>query len=96
MNRVTRIVLVTLMAAFAVQTCVKANAEPPYSQVATEAKYPPTTEGDFVVHNFKFKSGQALPEVRLHYTTLGKPARDAQGSTTNAVLILHGKTNRTT
>jgi homoserine O-acetyltransferase len=90
MNRVTRIVLVTLMAAFAVQTCVKANAEPPYSQVATEAKYPPTTEGDFVVHNFKFKSGQALPEVRLHYTTLGKPARDAQGRTTNAVLILHG------
>ncbi len=31
-----------------------------------------------------------MPEVRLHYTTLGKPARDAQGRTTNAVLILHG------
>ena len=58
--------------------------------VSTEAKYPPTTEGDFVVHNFKFKSGQSMPEVRLHYTTLGKPAHDAQGRTTNAVLILHG------
>ena len=55
-----------------------------------EAKYPPTTEGDFVVHNFKFHSGESLPEVRLHYTTLGKPAKDAQGRTTNAVLILHG------
>ena len=51
---------------------------------------PPTTEGDFVVHNFKFHSGESMPDVRLHYTTLGKPARDAQGRTTNAVLILHG------
>ena len=51
---------------------------------------PVTTEGDFVVHNFKFHSGESLPDVRLHYTTLGKPARDAEGRTTNAVLILHG------
>ena len=51
---------------------------------------PATTEGNFVVHNFKFHSGESLPDVRLHYTTLGKPARDAQGRTTNAVLILHG------
>ena len=51
---------------------------------------PATTEGDFVVHNFTFHSGESFPDVRLHYTTLGKPARDAQGRTTNAVLILHG------
>jgi homoserine O-acetyltransferase len=51
---------------------------------------PATTEGDFVVHNFKFRSGESLPDVRLHYTTLGKPSHDAQGRTTNAVLILHG------
>src|SRR5882757_10915632 len=51
---------------------------------------PATTEGDFVVHNFDFHSGESLPDVRLHYTTLGKPAFDAQGRTTNAVLILHG------
>jgi homoserine O-acetyltransferase len=31
-----------------------------------------------------------LPDVRLNYTTLGKPVRDAQGRTTNAVLILLG------
>jgi homoserine O-acetyltransferase/O-succinyltransferase len=49
-----------------------------------------TTEGDFVVKNFKFRSGEMLPELRLHYTTLGKPAHDAQGRVTNAVLILHG------
>jgi len=51
---------------------------------------PATTEGDFVVHNFQFRSGESLADVRLHYTTLGKPVKDAQGRTTNAVLILHG------
>src|SRR6266481_3213412 len=55
-----------------------------------EAKWPATTEGDYVAKNFKFHSGESLPDVRLHYTTLGKPARDAQGRTRNAVLILHG------
>src|SRR5712691_2763272 len=55
-----------------------------------EAKWPATTEGDYVAKNFKFRSGETLPELRLHYTTLGKPARDAQGQVTNAVLILHG------
>jgi homoserine O-acetyltransferase/O-succinyltransferase len=48
------------------------------------------TEGDFVIHNFQFHSGESLPELRLHYTTLGKPVKDATGRTTNAVLILHG------
>jgi homoserine O-acetyltransferase/O-succinyltransferase len=53
------------------------------------AKFHPT-EGDFVVHNFKFRSGEQLPELRLHYTTFGQPARDVQGHVTNAVLLLHG------
>lgn len=48
------------------------------------------TEGDFVAHNFKFQSGEQLAELRLHYITLGQPARDAQGKVTNAVLLLHG------
>jgi homoserine O-acetyltransferase len=51
---------------------------------------PATTEGDFVLHDFKFHSGESLPELRLHYTTLGKPVRDAQGHVSNAALILHG------
>jgi len=54
------------------------------------AKRPGTTEGDFVVKDFKFRSGETLPELRLHYTTLGKPVRNADGRVTNAVLILHG------
>ena len=53
------------------------------------AKYQ-VTEGDFVAHDFKFRSGEQLAELRLHYRTLGKPARDANGRVTNAVLLLHG------
>ena len=48
------------------------------------------SEGDYVVHDFHFASGEMLPELRLHYTTLGKPRRDAHGKVANAVLILHG------
>jgi len=55
----------------------------------TPSQYP-VVEGDYVAHNFKFKSGEELPELRLHYRTLGKPDRDAQGRIKNAVLILHG------
>jgi homoserine O-acetyltransferase/O-succinyltransferase len=47
-------------------------------------------EGDFVLHDFHFASGESLAELRLHYTTLGTPLRDAQGHISNAVLILHG------
>jgi homoserine O-acetyltransferase len=47
-------------------------------------------EGDYVIRDFHFASGETLPELRLHYTALGKPHRDAQGKVDNAVLILHG------
>ena len=47
-------------------------------------------QGDFVARNFTFKSGETIPELRLHYRTLGKPQRDAQGVVRNAVLIVHG------
>ena len=55
-----------------------------------EQTWPAPQEGDYVVHDFHFQSGETLPEVRLHYYTFGKPAKDANGRTTNAVLILHG------
>jgi homoserine O-acetyltransferase len=54
------------------------------------AQYPAPTEGDWVVKDFRFRSGESLPELRVHYRTLGKPERDAQGVVRNAVLILHG------
>jgi homoserine O-acetyltransferase len=48
------------------------------------------TEGDAVFRNVLFDSGESLPEVRLHYTTLGRPKRDAAGVVRNAVIALHG------
>jgi homoserine O-acetyltransferase/O-succinyltransferase len=59
---------------------------------ASAADYPAPTEGDYTIRDFKFASGETLPELRLHYRTLGKPEKDAQGKTTNAVLIMHGTT----
>jgi homoserine O-acetyltransferase/O-succinyltransferase len=57
---------------------------------AVSQNWPAPQEGDYIVHDFHFQSGERLPEVRLHYRTLGKPLKDASGRTTNAVLILHG------
>ena len=57
---------------------------------AQTPNYPAPTPGDYVLKDFKFASGQSLPELRIHYRTLGEPRKDAQGRTTNAVLILHG------
>lgn len=54
------------------------------------AQYPAPTEGDFVIKDFRFTSGEVLPELRVHYRTLGKPQRDAHGVMRNAVLIMHG------
>jgi homoserine O-acetyltransferase/O-succinyltransferase len=59
---------------------------------ASAADYPAPTESDFTIRDFKFASGETLPELRLHYRTLGKPEKDAQGKTTNAILIMHGTT----
>jgi homoserine O-acetyltransferase len=56
------------------------------------AEYPAPVEGDFVVRDFAFRSGEKLPELRLHYRTLGTPRRDASGTVRNAVLITHGTT----
>ena len=50
---------------------------------------PTPVEGDYVIPNFRFASGETLPELRLHYTAIGIPHRDAQGRVSNAVLILH-------
>lgn len=59
---------------------------------APAAEQPRVHEGDYLARDFTFKSGEKLPEVRLHYRTLGEPRRDARGRVTNAVLLMHGTT----
>src|SRR5689334_15381015 len=47
-------------------------------------------QGDFTIRDFKFDSGEQLPELKLHYRTFGTPKRDTSGMVINAVLIMHG------
>jgi homoserine O-acetyltransferase len=56
------------------------------------ADYPAPVSGDFVLHDFHFASGETLPELRMHYRTVGTPQRDDKGVVRNAVLIMHGTT----
>ena len=47
------------------------------------ADYPAPKQGDWIARDFKFHGGETMPELRLHYTTLGEPGGQP-------VLVLHG------
>jgi homoserine O-acetyltransferase/O-succinyltransferase len=50
---------------------------------ALAADYPTPQQGDWIAKDFKFHTGQTMPELRLHYTTIGEPSGQP-------VLVLHG------
>jgi homoserine O-acetyltransferase len=54
------------------------------------AAEPPFQQHDLILKDFHFRTGETLPELKLHYWTLGQPRKDAAGHVTNAVMILHG------
>lgn len=58
--------------------------------VSAQTTWPNQREADFVIKDFRFDNGQTLPELRLHYITIGTPRRNAAGAITNGVLLLHG------
>jgi homoserine O-acetyltransferase len=60
--------------------------------VLRAAEYPAPVEADYVIRDFKFTSGETLPELKIHYRTVGKPVKDEKGIVRNAVLITHGTT----
>jgi homoserine O-acetyltransferase len=63
------------------------------AQQTTTTTYPNQTEGDYKISNFSFQSGETtLPELNIHYITLGQPIKDNTGKVTNAILIMHGTT----
>lgn len=76
--------------ALALTVATLALVTTPSAQTPPQPATPAVTEADFVVRNYQFRSGESLPEVRLHYRTLGSPRKDAAGRVTNAVLIGHG------
>jgi homoserine O-acetyltransferase len=55
-----------------------------------QASHWPAQDGTYVIKNFHFGSGEWIPELKLHYLTLGKPHHNAAGHTDNAILLLHG------
>lgn len=72
----------------AMQAHAQASASAP--QPAASAVTWPIADGTVTLPNFRFGTGETLPELRLHYITLGTPHRNAAGHTDNAVLLLHG------
>lgn len=78
-NRPSRIAVLAFL------TALGAIAQPPQSRTKWPAK-----DGTYIIKNFRFGTGESIPELRLHYLTLGQLHRDAAGHTDNAVLLLHG------
>jgi homoserine O-acetyltransferase len=76
-----------LLGALTLLGAATALAAPPAPAVAASP-----VEGDFVLRDFRFRSGEVLPELRIHYRTVGTPRRDASGVVRNAVLVTHGTT----
>jgi homoserine O-acetyltransferase/O-succinyltransferase len=46
-------------------------------------------QSDVIFSNYKFRDGETLPQLRIHYATLGNPHRNAEGTVDNAILLLH-------
>jgi homoserine O-acetyltransferase len=59
---------------------------------ADPSKWPNYREADFILKDYVFAGGETLPELKLHYRTIGVPQRDAAGKITNGVLLLQGNT----
>jgi homoserine O-acetyltransferase/O-succinyltransferase len=47
---------------------------------------------DLILRDFRFESGEVLPELRIHYYTMGQLRRDARGVAQNVVMVMHGTT----
>lgn len=52
---------------------------------AAAQNYPAPKEGTWIARDFRFHTGEVMPELRLHYRTIGEPSGQP-------VLILHGTT----
>src|ERR1044072_5042970 len=82
-NLSSRILLILIIVAVASTLAFSQTSE-------RQRNYPAPVDGDYTIKDFKFRSGETLPELKLHYTTIGTPAKDNSGVTRNAVLVTHG------
>jgi homoserine O-acetyltransferase len=82
--------LLPILASLAVQAAPAAPAAAPAPAATAAPSKWPFREADFTARNFRFKSGERVTALRIRYTTLGQPRRNARGEIDNAVMILHG------
>jgi homoserine O-acetyltransferase len=64
----------------------------PALAAADNTNWPNYREGDFVIADYRFASGETIAELKLHYRTLGTAERNAAGEIVNGVLLLQGNT----
>jgi homoserine O-acetyltransferase len=82
--------------AFDVYSCRRCCS--PYRHCRTRARrgekqnWPNYQEGDFIIKDYKFASGEILSQLKLHYRTLGSAQRNGAGEIINGVLLLQGNT----
>jgi homoserine O-acetyltransferase len=84
--------LTTLFLSFffvAASATAQTTSSAPVAPAVAATKWP-AKDNLYVAHNFRFGSGETLPELKLRYLTLGNPHRNAAGHVDNAVLLLHG------
>lgn len=82
--------ILAISAALFVQAAPLAPALAPAPAITAAVSKWPSREADFIVRDFRFRNGARLPTLRMHYTTLGEPRRNARGEIDNAVMVLHG------
>jgi homoserine O-acetyltransferase len=83
-----RTILVLAFVAFAAIASAQTMSSTPAPQ-RPQSQWPVKDEL-YIAHDFKFGTGETLPELKLRYLTLGSPHRNAAGHVDNAVLLLHG------
>jgi len=88
----TVLALALALSAFATAAALPAQAQTmsPAPPVQRPQTHWPIKDELYVAHDFKFGTGETLPELNLHYLTLGSPHRNSAGHVNNAVLVLHG------
>ena len=78
--------LIRALVAAAIVSTAPALAQTP------NTNWPSYREDNFIITDYKFASGETLPQLRLHYRTLGSAERNAAGEIVNGVLLLQGNT----
>jgi homoserine O-acetyltransferase len=82
----------TLIAAAAIVVCaivhqaIGQSGQAPNTAIAVREN---PHQGDVIFNNYRFRDGETLQQLRIHYTTLGNPHKTAEGVVDNAILLLH-------